>query len=71
MKVYKEIHELSMNDLSKVSGGGKREGDLFLSGVSGAAEGVLLCSQSGAFVMPATYLLCAAGGAAIGMMFPH
>ena len=57
--------------LSSVEGGGRRASDAILNGTSGAVEGLLICGDSGLLVVPYGVFACAAGGAALGMMFPH
>lgn len=70
-KSFQNMESLNENVLISVSGGGKNEANLFLSGISGAAQGVAFCAQAGVFMPWQGYALCAAGGAAVNIIWPH
>ena len=55
----------------KITAGDKQLADAFLSGVGGAVEGISLCMQTIPFPTPQIYLICAAGGAAASVLWPH
>ena len=54
-----------------ITAGDKQLADRFLSGVGGAVEGLSLCAQTIPFPTPQIYLICAAGGAAASVLWPH
>ena len=62
---------LSDEKLTTVTAGDKQLADAFLSGVGGAVEGISLCMQTIPFPTPQIYLICAAGGAAAAVLWPH
>ena len=62
---------LSDETLTTIHGGGKKEANMFLSGVNGAVNGVALCLQAVPFPTPQIYALCAAGGAAAAIIWPR
>lgn len=66
-----KISILTEQELQFISGGGKNGGDLFLTGVGGAVEGVALCLQAVPFPTPQIYAICAAGGAAAAIIWPR
>ena len=70
-KEFDNMKQLNENVLANVCGGGKKGANLFLSGMVGAAEGVTYCAQAGMFIPWQGYALCAAGGAAAGIIWPH
>ena len=62
---------LSEEKLTTITAGDKQLADAFLSGVGGAVEGISLCMQTIPFPTPQIYLICAAGGAAASVLWPH
>lgn len=62
---------LSDEKLTMITAGDKQLADRFLSGVGGAVEGLSLCAQTIPFPTPQIYLICAAGGAAAAVLWPH
>ena len=62
---------LSDEKLTTITAGDKQLADAFLSGVGGAVEGISLCMQTIPFPAPQIYLICAAGGAAASVLWPH
>ncbi|MGT2750458.1 Blp family class II bacteriocin [Streptococcus orisasini] len=67
MNNYRNLND---NELSEIFGGSKRNGDLFLSGVAGAAEGVTTCATNG-IIVPAHLAVCGVVGAGLNMVFPR
>ncbi|AUW96912.1 Blp family class II bacteriocin [Streptococcus pluranimalium] len=62
--------ELNFEQLSQIRGGGKKAADIYVSAISGAAQGAMLCAQTGVVVQPGVILGCAGAGAVLGVMFP-
>lgn len=62
---------LSDEKLTTITAGDKNAADMFLNGVGGAVEGLSLCAQTIPFPTPQIYLICAAGGAAASVLWPH
>ena len=62
---------LSDEKLTTITAGDKNAADMFLNGVGGAVEGLALCMQTIPFPTPQIYLICAAGGAAASVLWPH
>lgn len=60
-----------MNKLEEISGGGKGAGDIYASAISGAAQGVMMCMQTGVAVQPLVMFGCAGAGAALSLIFPQ
>lgn len=71
IKDFNDMEQMNENILAGICGGGKNGANLFLSGVADAAEGVAMCAQVGMFIPWQGYALCAAGGAAAGIIWPH
>ncbi len=63
--------KLDTKNLSSVRGGGAREGDMFLSAVAGAANGIVTCAQFGLYIPWQGYAVCAVGGAASNLIWPR
>ena len=56
---------LSDEKLTTITAGDKNAADMFLNGVGS------LCMQTIPFPTPQIYLICAAGGAAASVLWPH
>lgn len=65
------MKELNMEQLEQISGGGKNAGEIYVSAISGAAQGAMLCAQSGVIVQPMVMLGCVGVGAVLGVIFPQ
>ncbi len=48
----------------------EKAADIYVSAISGAAQGAMLCAQTGVIVQPGVILGCAGAGAVLGVMFP-
>ncbi|HFI0305375.1 TPA: Blp family class II bacteriocin [Streptococcus suis] len=62
--------ELTNSQLEQISGGDKRAGEMFASFMAGAANGVIMCIETGVAIMPSYVVGCAVAGGALGVMFP-
>ncbi|HEM5173999.1 Blp family class II bacteriocin [Streptococcus suis] len=62
--------ELTNSQLEQISGGDKRAGEMFASFMAGAANGVIMCMETGVAIMPSYVVGCAVVGGAFGVMFP-